>query len=137
MSWNSLPHDITIKILELRYKYRKTASEKIQRWWKATKRARELLAIDLSLEIEIDRNEMIIVTNEKLYKLLDRCCTLISGRHYRDYWLIVLEGIKDGLKQRQRQQFLKDNQEILFYKQTQISYRKLLEKLQVSDDAIP
>lgn len=134
MSWNSLPHDITIKILELRYKYRKTASEKIQRWWKATKRARELLAIDLSLDIEIDQNEMIIVTNEKLYKLLDQCCTLISGRHYRDYWLIVLEGIKDGLKQ---QLVMKDNQEILFYQQTQISYRKLLEKLQVCDDAIP
>lgn len=135
MSWNSLPHDITIKILKLRYKYRKTASEKILKWWKATKQKRELLAIDISLDIEIDRNEIMIISGAKLSKLLNQCCTLISGRHYRNYWLIVLEGIKDGLL-RQRQLLMKDNQEILFYQQTQISYRKLLEKLQVTDNDI-
>ena len=134
MSWNSLPHDITIKILELRYNYRKTASEKIQKWWKATKQRRELLAIDISLEIEIDRNEIMIVSDAKLSKLLNRCCALISGRHYRDYWLIVLEGIKDGLL---HQQLIKDEQELLFYQQTKISYGKLLNKLQVTDDDIP
>ena len=134
MSWNSLPHDITIKILELRYKYRKTASEKIQRWWKATKRIRELLAIDLSLDIEIDHSEMIIISSAKLSKLLNRCCALISGRHYRNYWLIILEGIKDGLL---HHQLIKDEQELLFYQQTKISYEKLLNKLQVTDNDIP
>ena len=133
MSWNSLPHDITIKILKLRYKYRKTASEKIQKWWKAKKQKRELLAIDISLDIEIDRNEIMIVSGAKISKLLNRCCTLISGRHYRNYWLIVLEGIKDGLL---RQQLIKDEQELLFYQQTQISYGKLLNKLQVTDNDI-
>lgn len=124
MSWESLPIEIRVEILSIRYDLRYTASNKIQNGWKKYMLP-EVTAMDISLDIEIDSDEIIMVSLPQTAKLMEICAHIIRGKHNQDYWLLVMEYIKEGL----------DIDEYtggpgsVYYNRTEKAYRKILNKL--------
>ena len=124
MSWETLPIEIRTDILAIRYNLRYIASNKIQKRWKKYMLP-ELTAMDISLDIEIDSDEIIMVSLPQTANLIEICAHIIRGKHNQDYWLLVMEGIKEGL----------DIDEYtggpgsVYYNRTEKAYHKILNKL--------
>ena len=127
MSWELLPIDLTTQILAQRYILRNQAIKTIQNNWRKYMQ-KDIIAIDISLEIEIDENSYMMVSSPDTAKILDFCANIISGKHDEKYWLIILEGIKEGLS-------IIDNIDI-YYNQSQAAYHKILTKFNLSDENI-
>ena len=133
MSWENLPSEIGAKILATRYNMRNEACKKIQARHQIRQHLREQTAIDISLDIEIDENESIIVCAPELAIILDTCSHLINGNYNREYWLLIMEGIKESLTINHDVY----GKELMYYMYSKQAYKKILEKLRVTEESIP
>ena len=127
MSWERLPIDLTTQILAQRFALRNQAIKTIQNNWRKHIQ-KDIIAIDISLEIEIDENSYMVVSSPDTAKILEFCANIISGKHNKKYWLIILEGIKEGLS-------IIDNNDI-YYNKSQVAYNKILTKFNLTDEDI-
>ena len=124
MSWENLPIEIRVEILSIRYDLRYTASNKIQNGWKKYMLP-EVTAMDISLDIEIDSDEIIMVSLPQTANLMEICAHIIRGKHNQDYWLVVMEGIKEGLVMDE----YTGGPSAVYYNRTEKAYHKILNKL--------
>ncbi len=124
MSWEILPIEIRIEILSLRHDIRYSSAKKIQKQW-IKHMLPEVTALDLSLDLEIDNDEIILVSLPRTARIMKLCANIISGKHNRFYWEIVMEGIKEGLE---LEEYMGGPSSI-YYNRTEEAYEKILNKL--------
>lgn len=128
MSWELLPTEIRVYILDLRYRIRNTACEKIQNAW--TKFILpDLTAIDIALDIEIDEDQYIMVTTESTELIVKKCLKISSGKHHIWFWQEVAEKIKESLLVEE----YSGGPGAIYYNRTEVVYNELLEKFGLQD----
>lgn len=96
MYWEDLPIEIRIYILSLRYMLRNNEVKKIQKTWNKYL-IKEVTAIDIALDIEVDTYGLIIISIQKTSRILRICNKIISGNYNKEFWLALIENIKIGL----------------------------------------
>ena len=127
MSWESLPIEIRVYILDIRYKLRNEYCKKIQNAWQRYITA-DLEAIDILLDIEIDEEEEIMVSIPETSIILEKCAQICSGKHHMWFWEEIFEKINQSLdihRYNDRDWLTPD---AVNYRKTKIAYEKLLKK---------
>ena len=96
MSWDELPSEIILYILEFRYNIRNEAAYKIQKLW-SSHILPDLTAIDIVLDLELDQYNDIMVSVASTETILKKCLFITSGKHYSFFWKKLLFKIKSSL----------------------------------------
>lgn len=123
MSWDLLPTEIRVYILDLRYSIRNDACEKIQNAW--TKYILpDLTAIDIALDIETDQNQNVMVTTESTELILKKCLKISSGKHHIWFWQEIAEKIKESLLIEE----YNGGPWAVYYNRTENAYNELVKK---------
>ena len=97
MSWDSLPIDLRVLILEFRNDARAKYANIIQNAWK-NHEAKMDASIDILLSIDVDDNGILITLFEHTANVLEFCCKRFTGRNYEQFWMAVLEMLNMGLE---------------------------------------
>ena len=124
-----LPSEISVYILKIRNKIRNNASKKIQNAWRQYIYP-EFLAIDLALEIEIDENNEIIVTNQYTVMILKYCLAICRGNLNLKFWKDLATKLSKSLE---INNYINNGNQWLSpqavnYRKTKILYKELLQK---------
>lgn len=127
-----LPSEISVYILKIRNNIRNNASKKIQHAWKEYLYP-EFLAIDLALEIEIDEDDEIIVTDQSTVTILKYCLAICSGKYNLKFWKNLAVKLSKSLiinSYDESEYWL--TRGAINYRKTKIQYKKLLKKFNFS-----
>jgi hypothetical protein len=97
MSWDALPLELRLLILEFRNKLREKEAIKIQKRYLKF-RAPEKAAIDLVLDkLPVDDDAVALCFDDYTRKIVEYCVKVLSGKYYVEFWNIILKCVKDGL----------------------------------------
>ena len=97
MSWELLPIELRVLILEFRNDARAKYANIIQTAWK-NHQAKMDASIDILLSIDVDANGILITLFEHTANVLEFCCKRFTGRNYNQFWMAVLEMLNTGLE---------------------------------------
>lgn len=127
MSWEILPTEICVYILNIRNNIRNNSSKKIQNAWRKYI-VNDSVAIDFALQIEIDQFNEIMVSIPSTAIILKYCLSMTSGKFYLNFWKTLAEKLYTSL---QIYKYHENNWltlEAINYRKIKIQYNKLLEK---------
>lgn len=96
MSWELLPIELRVMILDYRNDARNDYVKKIQNAWN-NYAAKMDASIDVVLSIDVDDNGTLITLFEHTANVLEFCCKRFTGRIYEQFWMAVLELLNVGL----------------------------------------
>ena len=133
MSWESLPIEIRVYILDVRYKLRNECCKKIQNAWQRHITA-DLEAIDIVLDLEIDQEERIMVSIPETSIILKKCAHICSGKHHLWFWAEVLDKINQSLDIHRYNDEEWLTPPAVNYIKTAIEYQKMLKKFNIEEN---
>lgn len=128
MNWDSLPSEIKVYILKLRYDIRNTSANKIQKAWFNYLKNEEQ-ALDIALDLEVDQDCEIMICIPSTYNILEKCVAKVSGNINRWFWLSIIESMEKKLYEKNNIDKLENPQE---YSNTEKVFKKLLEKFKIN-----
>ena len=127
MSWDMLPTDICVYILKIRNEIRNNSSNIIQNAWRKYIIS-DIIAIDILLEIEIDKYDEIMVSITSTENILKTSLTICSGKFYLNLWKNLAEKLYYSLKINKYPEHEWLTPSAVNYRKIKIQYNRLLEK---------
>ncbi len=124
MSWVSLPIELRVQILSMRYNIRNNSSILIQNTWNKYLAKIENV-IEVALELEVNVDGIFLVSSPSTSRIMEYCAKVVNRKHHRAFWEFIIEQIQIGLF---REEFT-GGPGAIYYNRTEIACDKLIKKL--------
>ena len=124
MSWVSLPIELRVQILSMRYNIRNNSSILIQNTWNKYLAKIENV-IEVALELEVNVDGIFLVSSPSTSRIMEYCANVVNRKHHRAFWEFIIEQIQIGLF---REEFT-GGPGAIYYNRTEIACDKLIKKL--------
>lgn len=124
MSWESLPIELRVQILSIRYNIRNNSSILIQNTWNKYLAKIENV-IEVALELQVNVDGIFLVSSPSTSRIMEYCANVVNRKHHRAFWEFIIEQIQIGLFSEE----FTGGPGAIYYNRTEIACDKLIKKL--------